>query len=74
MLLIMVSRLLGFIRERAIAQVFGMDWRTDVFRAAFNIPDLMFFLLVGGGLNAAFIPVFTSYLARDEEHEGWRMA
>jgi putative peptidoglycan lipid II flippase len=74
MLLIMLSRLLGFVRERAIAEVFGMDWRTDVFRAAFNIPDLMFFLLVAGGLNAAFIPVFTAYLARDEEEEGWRMA
>lgn len=74
MVLILFSRILGFIRERAIAQVFGMDWRTDVFRAAFNVPDLMFFLLVAGGLNAAFIPVFTSYLARGEEEEGWRMA
>lgn len=74
MVLITFSRLLGFVRERAIAEVFGMDWRTDVFRAAFNVPDLMFFLLVGGGLNAAFIPVFTAYLARDEEEEGWRMA
>ena len=73
MLLIMLSRLLGFVRERAIAEVFGMDWRTDVFRAAFNIPDLIFFLLVAGGLNAAFIPVFTAYLARDEE-EGGSMA
>lgn len=74
MLLILFSRLLGLVRERAIAQVFGMTWQTDVFRNAFNIPDFMFFLLVAGGLNAAFIPVFTSYLAKDQEDEAWRVA
>lgn len=74
MLLILASRLLGLVREVVIAQVFGMTWETDVFRNAFNLPDLMYFLLVGGGLNAAFIPVFTSHLARDEEDEAWRVA
>ncbi|MGI6541741.1 MAG: murein biosynthesis integral membrane protein MurJ [Limnochordia bacterium] len=74
MVLILLSRLLGFIRERSIAIVFGSNWQTDVFRQAFNIPDLMYFILVAGGLNAAFIPTFTSYLARDEEEDGWRMA
>lgn len=74
MLLILFSRLLGLVRERAIAQVFGMTWQTDVFRNAFNIPDFMFFLLVAGGLNAAFIPVFTSYLAKEQEDEAWRVA
>ncbi len=72
--LILISRILGFVRERAAGEVFGMTWETDAFRAAFNIPDLMFFLLVGGALNAAFIPVFTGYLARGEEDEGWRVA
>src|SRR5690606_13742851 len=36
MALIMISRLLGFVRERAIAEVFGRTWETDAFRAAFN--------------------------------------
>ncbi|MFS8665798.1 MAG: murein biosynthesis integral membrane protein MurJ, partial [Limnochordales bacterium] len=74
MLLILISRLLGFIRERAIADVFGLTWETDAFRAAFNIPDLMYFLLVGGAISSAFIPVFSSYLARGQEAEAWRMA
>src|SRR5690606_42163557 len=64
MLLILISRLLGFIRERAIADVFGLTWETDAFRAAFNIPDLMYFLLVGGAISSAFIPVFSGYLDR----------
>ncbi len=74
MFLILVSRLLGLVREQVVAFLFGQNWQTDAFSAAFGIPDLMFILLVAGGLNAAFIPVFTSYLARGEEREGWRMA
>lgn len=74
MALILLSRALGFVRERAIADVFGMDWRTDAFRLAFGIPDFMYNLLIAGGLNAAFIPVFTEYLAKGEEKEAWRLA
>lgn len=74
MALILLSRLLGFIRERAIADVFGLNITTDLFRLAFNIPDLMYFLLIAGGLNAAFIPVFTGYLAKDQEDDAWRLA
>lgn len=74
MILIFISRLLGFVRLRAAAEVFGRTWQTDAFNAAFVIPDLMYFLLVGGALSSAFIPVFTSYLAREEEDEGWEVA
>jgi putative peptidoglycan lipid II flippase len=71
---IFISRVLGFIRERAVAQVFGRTAQTDAFFAAFAIPDLMYYILVGGALSAAFIPVFTSYLARDQEEEAWYVA
>lgn len=74
MVLILISRLLGFIRERAIAEVFGLTWETDAFRAAFNIPDLMYFLLVGGAISSAFIPVFSEMLARGQEKDAWGMA
>lgn len=71
---ILVSRILGFLRERAVAEVFGRTATTDVFFAAFALPDLMYQLLVGGALSSAFIPVFTQYLARDEEKEAWYVA
>lgn len=70
----LISRLLGFLRERAVADVFGRSAATDAYSAAFAIPDLMYFLLVGGALTAAFIPVFSGYLARGEEREGWAVA
>lgn len=74
MFLIFVSRILGFVRLRAASEVFGRTWHTDAFNAAFVIPDLMYYLLVGGALSSAFIPVFTSYLAKGEEEEGWDLA
>lgn len=74
MFAILVSRVLGFVRERAVAEVFGRTEVTDVFFAAFAIPDLMYQLLVGGALSSAFIPVFTQYLAKDEEEEAWHVA
>lgn len=74
MLLILISRLLGFVRLRAATEVFGRTWHTDAFNAAFVIPDLMYFLLVGGALSSAFIPVFTGYLAKGQEEEGWIVA
>ena len=48
MFLIFVSRILGFVRLRAASEVFGRTWHTDAFNAAFVIPDLMYYLLVGG--------------------------
>ena len=71
MFFILLSRILGFVRERAIAEVFGRTGVTDVFFAAFAIPDLMYQLLVSPFVR--FIPVFTHYLARGEK-EAWYTA
>ncbi|MGE5557197.1 MAG: murein biosynthesis integral membrane protein MurJ [Bacillota bacterium] len=72
-LMILISRLLGFIRESVAGRLFNR-LETDSFIAAFNIPDFMYYLLVGGALSAAFIPLFTEYLAKKDEDNGWKMA
>ena len=71
--MILFSRLLGFVRETITANLFTRA-ETDPFFAAFVIPDFMYYLLVGGALSAAFIPLFSEYLAKNEEEDGWRMA
>ncbi len=53
-----VTKFLGFIKIRLIAQSFGVSKTLDVFWAAFVIPDLIFTLLIAGTVNAALIPVF----------------
>jgi len=69
----LLSRILGFIRENLSGRLFNR-FETDAFFAAFIIPDTMYYLLVGGALSAAFIPIFTEYLAKGEEEEGWKVA
>ncbi len=70
---ILLSRLLGLFRERVIAQHFGQGFKTDVYTVAFTIPDLLFFLIAGGALSSAFIPVFSEYIATNREKEAWRI-
>lgn len=72
-LMFLLSRILGFIRENLSGRLFNR-FQTDAFFAAFIIPDTMYYLLVGGALSAAFIPIFTEYLAKNEEEEGWKVA
>ncbi|MFA6809214.1 MAG: murein biosynthesis integral membrane protein MurJ, partial [Eubacteriales bacterium] len=40
---------------------------------AFILPDLLYWLLVGGVLSAAFIPVLSEYIATKREEEGWKV-
>ncbi|SHK05375.1 murein biosynthesis integral membrane protein MurJ [Tepidibacter formicigenes] len=74
MIIMILSRLLGFVREVIMTNKFGRGMETDAFFAAFTIPDVMYYLLVGGALSSAFIPVFTSYLSKGDEEEAWKVA
>ena len=69
-----ISRLLGFVRDISVSSTFGISWQADAYAAAFTIPDLIYFALVGGGLSSAFIPVFSSYLATEREKDSSIMA
>ena len=70
----LLSRILGFLRESLIAGFFGKTGATDAYNAAFLLPDLLFWLLVGGVISSAFIPVLSDYIAKGHEDEGRRVA
>lgn len=72
MIAMLLSRLLGYVRDIIILAKFGQNSYTDAYNAAFSVPDTLYMLLVGGALSAAFIPIFSSYLARKEEEQGWK--
>ena len=72
---LVASRILGWLRLSVIGAEFaGQPRELDAFWAAFRIPDTLFNLLVAGALASAFIPVFSSYLAKEREQEAWRVA
>ena len=65
-LMIGLSRLTGLGRTVVMAHFFGRDAQTDVFGAAFNIPDTLTILISGGLLATGFVPVFTRYLSQGD--------
>ncbi len=74
MMVMIGSRILGYLRDIIIYSYFGQNRITDAYNAAFSIPDFLYMLLVGGALSSAFIPVFSGYIARQEEEEAWKVA
>src|SRR3989344_5627782 len=61
MLMIIVSSILGLVRQRILAYFFTAN-DLALFFAAFRIPDTIFEVLVFGTFSSAFIPVFTKAL------------
>lgn len=73
MLAVAASRVLGLIRNRTFVHFFEPE-HLDTFLAAFQLPDLIFEVLVIGAMSSAFIPVFSSYLGKKKEKEAWQVA
>lgn len=69
-----VSRILGFLRDRILAAQFGAGDTLDAYYAAFRIPDLIYGFLVLGALSAAFIPVFTELYVSEKEDDAWKLS
>ena len=73
MVSLLLSRLLGLVRDMVIASKFGTSHSTDAYTLAFQLPDLIFYLIAGGALSSAFIPVFSEYLHTKREKEAWHI-
>ncbi len=59
-----ISRIFGFVRDMLIARVLGAGRLSDVFLAAFKLPNLFRDLLGEGALSAIFIPMYA-----DSKHD-----
>ena len=69
MVLLFITKILGFLKLRIIAQLFGASHELDIFWAAFTIPDALFMIVIAGSLNAAIIPLFSSVFKSEGEKE-----
>jgi putative peptidoglycan lipid II flippase len=72
---ILLSRLVGLVRQRAFSHYFGQTSdAADAFNAAFRIPNFLQNLFGEGVLSASFIPVYSRLLAEGDEEEAGRVA
>lgn len=69
----LLSRLLGWYRDKIFLHAYGDSWISGAYYSAFNTPDLLYNLLAGGALSAAFIPIFSSFIAKSEQENANRV-
>ena len=71
---ILVSRLVGFVRNFVFARYFGDSAAADAYNAALKIPNIVRNLLGEGTISASFIPVYSALLGRADEQSSRRLA
>jgi putative peptidoglycan lipid II flippase len=71
---ILLSRIVGVIRQRVFAYFLGNSDAMDAFNAAFRIPNFLQNVFGEGALSASFIPVYARLLAQGDEEEADRVA
>ncbi|MDN5348081.1 MAG: putative peptidoglycan lipid flippase [Clostridia bacterium] len=69
----LLSRILGFVRDAAIAATFGAGPETDAYLVAYTIPYFLQSIL-GTAFATVLVPVLTAHLVNGEREEGWRVA
>ena len=52
----LVSRLTGFVRSAVVAAALGTALLGDAYNVANTVPNIIYILLIGGALNAVFVP------------------
>lgn len=71
---ILVTRVLGYVRERVFAYYFGSSAAADAFRAALKIPNAIRNLLGEGTLSASFIPIYAALNERQDKQAARSLA
>ena len=66
---VMLSRVIGYLREAYIAWAFGAGPATDAYVAGFTIPDWLNYLVAGGTASITFVSIYTRFLTEKREDE-----
>ena len=64
---ISISRVFGFVRDIFIANFIGASYLSDVFFAAFRLPNFFRRVFGEGALNASFVPIFIEKVANKDQ-------
>jgi putative peptidoglycan lipid II flippase len=64
---VMLSRVIGYVREAYIAFAFGAGPQTDAYVAAFTLPDWLNYIVAGGAASITFISIYTRFLAEKRD-------
>lgn len=69
-----VSRFLGVARDAVINYYFDItSLEANAYFIASRFPEVIFYIIAGGALGSAFIPIFSAFFVREDTHGGWRL-
>ena len=68
----LLSGLLALIRIKYVNSLFGAGVEQDAYRAAFKLPDLINYFLIGGAASISLITILNRYRERGDEEGGDR--
>ncbi|HYA25598.1 MAG TPA: murein biosynthesis integral membrane protein MurJ [Terriglobales bacterium] len=66
---VMLSRVIGYVREAYIAWAFGAGPQTDAYVAGFTIPDFLNYIVAGGTASITFVSIYTRFLAENKQED-----
>jgi putative peptidoglycan lipid II flippase len=61
---VVLSRVIGFVREWVFTQTLGASSTTDVYLSSFVIPDFLNYLMAAGALSISLIPILSECLSQ----------
>lgn len=67
-----LSRAMGLVRVKVISYIFGAGIRTDAYNAAFELPEMLNYFLVGGVASITFVTILNRYREAGQHEEGDR--
>lgn len=62
-----LSRLTGVLRDISIAAALGFGMLADTYALGNSLPNIVYILVIGGALNAVFVPQLVRHLHEDED-------
>ncbi|MCX6905589.1 MAG: murein biosynthesis integral membrane protein MurJ [Verrucomicrobia bacterium] len=69
---VLLSRILGIVREMVLASYGGTRSEMDAYVASFLLPEIVNHLLAGGFMSVTFIPIFQRHLAQNRRDLAWK--
>jgi putative peptidoglycan lipid II flippase len=71
---VLISRVLGLVREQVFAALFGASSATDAYQIAFRIPNLLRDLFAEGAMSSALVPTFIKVQKEEGVERGWQLS
>lgn len=69
MVLMLIGKLLGLLRDRLLPIIYGSGIETNAFLTASRIPRVFFDIVFASAVTASFIPVFSEHLTKKGKRE-----